>query len=198
VEKLDAAEARRLLASLLDAHPELSAEAADLADAELGAVTAEEVAENVAFELGALRVEDVWERSGARADGSYVEPGEAAFEIVEEVVSPLLQELGRRAKLGRRKEAAAICQGILLGLYRVAQEEGEFLDGWAPDSLEDAARLAVEAWRKGGQPANRRRARPDCETADMQEFVSEALPEWRPFLTRMIGPLAPPPKRSAR
>jgi hypothetical protein len=43
VDALDGAEAKRLLATLIDARPELVAEVTDLADAQLGAVTAEEL-----------------------------------------------------------------------------------------------------------------------------------------------------------
>jgi len=41
VDALDGAEAKQLLATLLDAYPELLTEVADLAEAELGAVTAD-------------------------------------------------------------------------------------------------------------------------------------------------------------
>jgi hypothetical protein len=120
------------------------------------------VADDVAFSLGLLRVEDLWERSGARSDGLYVEPSEAAWELVEEAVLPFLGNPARRAKRG--KEAAAICQGILLGLRRAAQEEGEFLEGWAPDALKGAARLAVEPGRRAESKAPRGR-RPEGERA---------------------------------
>ena len=95
VDALDAAETKHLLATILDAHPELVAEAADLADAQLGDLTLEDVAEDVMFELGLLHVEDIWERSGAQLDGQYVEPIEAAWEVVEEAVAPFIEDLAR-------------------------------------------------------------------------------------------------------
>jgi hypothetical protein len=148
LDALDATESKRLLAAILAAHPELVAEAAELADAQLGAVTVEDVAEDVAFAVGELHVEDVWERSGPRADGEYVEPTEAAWTVVEEAVAPFIHDLARRLELGRRAEATVLCQGTLLGLYRVSQEEGDFLDG-RPDSLEEVAALAIATWKKG-------------------------------------------------
>ncbi len=54
VDALDGAEAKRLLAALLDVRPELLMEVAGLAEAELGAVTAEDLAEDVAFALEGL------------------------------------------------------------------------------------------------------------------------------------------------
>jgi hypothetical protein len=149
VDALDGAEAKQLLATLLDAYPELLTEVADLAEAELGAVTAEDLAEEVAFALEGLSVEDIWERAGTQPDGSYLEPTEAAWEVVEEAVAPFIADLTRRVELGRRAEAIALCQGVLLSLYSISHGEGEFLDGHAPDTLEEAAASALESWRKG-------------------------------------------------
>lgn len=128
VSALDAAETKRLLAALLDAHPEL----------------------------------------------------------VEEAVAPFIEDLARRTELGRRAEAVALCQGTLLGLYRLSQEEEEFLDGHAPDSLEDAAALALATWKKSGKGRARTGTRAK-EWEAMRSFVSDALPEWRSFLTRTLG-----------
>ncbi len=186
VAALGSAEAERLLATLLDAHPDLLAEAAGLAEAHLGSVTAEGVAEDVAFALEGLSVEDIWERSGTQPDGSYVEPGEAAWEVVEEAVAPFIADLTRRVELGRRAEATAICQGVLLGLYRISQEEGDFLDGHAPDTLEEAAAGALEVWRKGSKGRAGSAPRPR-ELAAMRRFLSDALPAWGSFLGRTIG-----------
>jgi len=70
IDVLDASERKRLLKSLLDAHPELLAETAATADAELSAVNVEDVAEDVALVVGELQIEDVWERSGAQLASS--------------------------------------------------------------------------------------------------------------------------------
>ena len=188
VDALDGAEAKQLLATLLDAYPELLTEVADLAEAELGAVTAEDLAEEVAFALEGLSVEDIWERAGTQPDGSYLEPTEAAWEVVEEAVAPFIADLTRRVELGRRAEATALCQGVLLSLYSISHGEGEFLDGHAPDTLEEAAASAVEAWKKGSRDraGSGVRAR---ELAAMRRFLSDALPDWESFLRRTIGPI---------
>jgi hypothetical protein len=194
VDALAGAEAKRLLAALLDAHPELLTEVAGLAEAELGAVTAEDVAEDVAFALEGLSVEDIWERAGTQPDGSYMEPTEAAWEVVGEAVTSFIADLTRRVGLGRRVEATALCQGMLLGLYRSSQEEGEFLDGHAPDTLEEAAVGAVEAWKKGST-AKAGSGPGARELAAMCRFLSDAVPEWEPFLRRTIGPTRKKGKR---
>jgi hypothetical protein len=188
VDALDAAETKRLLATILEAHPELLDEVAELADAQLADVTPEDVAEDVVFALGGLCVEDIWDRSGTQRDGEYVEPTEAAWAVVEEAASPFIADLERRLELGRGEEAAAVCQGTLLGLYRLSRQEGEFLGGWAPDSLEGVAGLAVETWKKRRKGRTSIGAARTRELGAMREFVSEVLPEWRSFLTRILGP----------
>lgn len=189
IDALDGAEAKRLLDALLEARPDLATEVAGLAHAQLGALTAEEVEEDVAFGLESLSVEDVWERSGTRPDGSYVDPIEAAWEVMEEVLAPFLADLARRLELGRRMEATMLCQGVLLGLYRVAQGEGEFLDGHGPDLLEETAAGAVDAWKKGGRGGSggATSGAGARELAAMRSFVSEALPGWESFLGRQPG-----------
>lgn len=122
LDALDAAETRRVLVALLDAHPELVAEATALAEAQLGEVTVEDVAEDVGFALGQLQVEDIWQRAGTQPDGEYVDPTDAAWELVEEAAAPFFEDLERRLGLGRSAEAMAVCQGILLGLYRLSRK----------------------------------------------------------------------------
>ncbi len=46
-------------------------------------------------------------------------------------VAPFIADLTRRVGLSRRAKATALCRGVLLGLYRISQGEGEFLDGRA-------------------------------------------------------------------
>jgi len=110
-----------------------------------------------------------------------MEPAEAAWEVVGEAVTAFLADLTRRTLLGRREDATALCQGMLLGLYGSSQEEGEFLDGRAPDTLEEAAVSAVAAWKKRGK--GRASSGPGArELAAMRRFLADAVPEWEPFL----------------
>ncbi len=160
VDALAAPEAKRLLATLLDARPDLVTETATLAGHELGSVTVERVAEDVARAVGAVRVEDVWERSGPQSDGSYVEPVEAAWTVLEDSIDPFIEDLERRIRLGREEEALTICEGALLGLYRIEQVHGEgLLDGHAPDFIGEAAGNVLETWKKSGGRARPRGAR---------------------------------------
>jgi len=195
IDALEPIEAKRLLGSLLDTRPDLVPEVAALADAKLGEVSVESVAEEVAWAIGELRVEDIWDGSGSQPDGSYVDPTEAAYAVVDNALAPFVQDLERRLGLGREDEAAGVCQGILLGLYQVkvqCRDRGnEFLDGYAPDAIEEAAGFVLESWKKTGGRADPRRGR---SWAGMRRFVSEDLPGWRSPLLRVLG--RPPKKRS--
>ena len=184
IDALEGPEAKRLLGALLDARPELIAEVAALASSELSSISMDQVAEAIARTVGALSIEDVWNRPGRfpEADG---DDTEAAWATVEDAVQPSVTDLERRIRLGRDTEALAICQGTLLGLYRVHEKYGEqFLDGHAPDAVGDIAGWVAETWRKSGGRARPRRAR---DRAALRAFVSEALPEWESFLIRIIG-----------
>lgn len=186
IDALDGPEAKRVLGALLDTRPDLLGEVAELAGSDLGGIDRERVADEVARTVGALRIEDAWVRSGPRADGSYVEETEAAWAVVEDAVEPFARDLERRIRLGRDAEARAICEGTLVGLYRVDRKYGEqFLDGHAPDAISDVAGWVAERWRKSGGRARPRRSR---DRTALREFVSTALPEWQGFLIRTIGP----------
>jgi hypothetical protein len=143
------------------------------------------VADQVARVVGALRIEDVWSRSGPQKDGGYVETTEATWIVLEETIKPFLRDLERRIQLGRETEALAICQGALLGLYRVEEAEGEkLLDGHAPDGVGELAGWVVETWKRS---RGRAKPRAPLDRDAMRAFVREALPEWESFLIRVLG-----------
>lgn len=175
-----------MLTRLIEAHPELLAEAAALADTQLAAVDSDNVADEIADAFGALCVEDIWERSGARAHGEYVEPSEAAWDLIEETLAPFLAELERRVALARGADATAYCRGALLRLYRVGHGDGEFLQGHAPDAIEEAAGSMLDAWKKL-RPRNARTWDRRRESESMSQFFSRELPEWESFLKRALG-----------
>ncbi|MGH7287055.1 MAG: hypothetical protein ACREI8_03455 [Myxococcota bacterium] len=185
IDALDGSEAKRLLGALLDARPDLLVDVAALASRELGAVSEERVADDVSRAIGRLRIEDVWDRPGQFSEGSHGDDSEASWAVVEDALDPFVQDLGRRIRLGRDAEALALCQGALLGLYRVDRKYGEqFLDGHAPDAVADMAGWVAQTWRKSGGRARPRRAK---DRAALSAFVTKALPEWEPFLTRILG-----------
>ena len=139
---LEPEQARETLHRLLAPHPDLGVEAEIIARSVLGEVTFESIASQVQDTLGARSIEDLNSRAGPDAHG-YVEPEEAAWEILNETLEPFLADIERRVCLGLEDDALALCQGVLLGLYRLEREgEGE-LAKWAPDFIGEAAGQAA-------------------------------------------------------
>ena len=116
--------------------------------ARLSGVDPEDVAVVLYNELDALEVEEVWDRAGPTRHG-YVDPGEAADGMIEEVIEPYLEELRKYQALGMNTEANRMCMGLLLGLYRFEDESTSEFKNWAPDAPGEFAWAVVEAWRAG-------------------------------------------------
>lgn len=125
LDTLDCGEARTVLIRLLRDHPDLRAEAELLADEILSTVDPGEVAGDLGLSLELLRVEDVYERSGPQRDGGYVDPSEAAWELLETAVEPFLDDVRRRAARGRLETAGAVAMGVLMALHSCPDDAPE-------------------------------------------------------------------------
>jgi hypothetical protein len=68
----------------------------------------------------ALHLRDLAGRAGRQWGGGYVEPHEAAYELLAEVVQPYLDDLERRARARSQHAATEIGLSLLLGLYKRA------------------------------------------------------------------------------
>lgn len=166
--------ASKVLLALVHRHPELKSEARDLASAAVQAVDAGEVAAKV---QDAMLSADFDGRSGPHPWG-YVEPTEAAWEILQEAFEPFLEELKRQIELGFESAAVAVCQGIVAGLYPCRR--GSDLLECAEDFPEDAAGDAVATLARVSAAKHRRR------WALSREFV-EQLEDWAKMLDRASG-----------
>ena len=87
--RLNEVEAVIVLRRLLIAHPELDLEADEIAQAMLRDDNFEDIAEDVYDSIHVLGIDKLNGRAGRREWG-YVEPGDAASEILSETVTPLL------------------------------------------------------------------------------------------------------------
>ena len=131
-----------MLRALIARHPELAAEAEQLSRAVVTRVDAEAVAAEVEDAVLALELDELNARAGRQRWG-YVEPTEAAWELLEEALDPFLDEMRRRVELGFEAAAVATCQGIVLGLYRCRGQTTDKVLGWAEDFPAEAAGEAV-------------------------------------------------------
>ena len=161
LEKLDGAEAASVLKSLLDRHPELRTEAETVARGVLSEVSMFLVADDVENAVLQFDYDDLNRRAGRHSWG-YVEPTEAAWELLEEAVEPFVGEMKRYLEMGLEEQAQEVCRGILLGLYRVRDGGSNDILNWAPDFPGEAAGNALDVWSKtagteeAGAPARKR------------------------------------------
>lgn len=170
LERLDPNVARRILLSL----HRRGGEAARLVEQELerccGPEGVEAVARAVFDDLESLETDDLWNRSGGRAGGRYVEPAEAAFAMVREAVAPHLARLEDLLERGREEDADLHVRGVLLGLHRYDRASEREFRRWAVDAPEMMADEAADRWREG---------RPDrAARRDLSAWMSERLTEW--------------------
>ena len=151
LDRLDDRERSAVLSKVLHSHPELLAEADTLATDLLIGIDPHAVAENVIWALTHLDTNDLANRAGPHR-GGYVEPNEAAWELVEEAFEPFLVDLKRLAELGHLDAATATARGALDGLDRLGTPSDGTVLAWAgPDTLDhlaeavrcDAAKLGL-------------------------------------------------------
>ena len=116
--RLDNAGAASVLKTLLARHRELRPEAEAIARDLLTQISLFSVADDVEIALLQYGYDDLNGRAGGHSWG-YVEPTEAAWELLEEAVEPFVSEMKRYLEMGLEEQALQFCQGVLLGLYRV-------------------------------------------------------------------------------
>jgi len=163
LDVLNEDEASAVLRHLLSSHPEPIPDARQAANALLATVSVTDIARRVFEALVALDLDDL--DAGPRAAG-YLEPSEAAWEVIEKVTAPYFRDLERRVKLRHEDEATAICKGIVLGLYR-AEQRGFELFEYAEDVPAELAGQAVAIWQR------RRR-----NVSLPRTFIETFTPEW--------------------
>ena len=182
VERLKPEEATAVLRHLLEVHPELAGEAEEIARALLQQVDYEDVAAEIEDEIRALDYEVLNARAGPHEWG-YVEPSEAAEEILEETVQPYREDMKRHLELGLEAEALEICKGLVLGCYRLSERAGGDVLGWAPDFPGEAAGHALEVWYTGSDDPKNRKGRKKLPPlpADFLQLV----PKWISLIERV-------------
>ena len=182
LDRLQGDEAAAVLRLLLKGHPELAKEVEALAKSVIGDVSIEDVADEVEGALRSLDLDKLNARAGPKAYG-YVEPTEAAWELVEEEVTPFFDDIKRRAESGQYDAALATCVGVVLGLYRLRNGEKDPFLGWAADSPDEMAGEAVVILRKALRKAKASRGNLK-DSAVLPAVFRESAPEWDEMLER--------------
>jgi hypothetical protein len=177
-------EAADVLRRLIENEPRLKERAERLGQELLEKVSCEDVAAEVEAALGGIDADDVSSRAGGHSWG-YVEPGEAAMELVEEAVEPFREDMKRRLGRGQERQALEICKGIILGLYRVEQEGESEIVAVAPDALSEEAGWALSICckdTKGGKARRRVSAKRAAKRIFLREWAMKFVPEWASFI----------------
>jgi hypothetical protein len=169
IDQLSPDDALSILKTLADSDKQLAKRIAEMAMTHLSKVDPDEVAADLYDELDLLEVEEVWDRAGRTRHG-YVEPHEAAEEMIKEVVVPYLEELKKHQKLGMNTEANRMCMGLLLGLYQFEHESTSEFKNWAIDAAGAFAWEVVDVW-KAGSPSQ-------MDIQAVKEFVEDELGGW--------------------
>ena len=182
LDRLRPEEAQTVLWRLLAAHRELRAEAQQIAKSLLSEVEFEWVADEVEEAVRDLGLDELGSRAGKHSWG-YTSPTEAAWELLEERVSPFIEDMKRQLELGLDAEALEMCKGVVLGLYRVRNEQGDDVLEWAPDFPAETAAHAVTTWRNGGYKKTTGRGHRK-QRVFPPDSVKEFVPEWEDLIDR--------------
>jgi hypothetical protein len=183
LERLKPGEAAAVLRRLLEAHPDLSSEAEEIARLLLHQVTYEDVAQQIEDQIRALDYDDLNGRAG-RHEWGYVEPTQAAWEILEETVEPFLDDMKRCMELRLEAEALEILKGMVLGCYCLSERKGGDVLEWAPDFPAEAAGNALEIWFTGGDHSKSRSDRREERPLLSADFLS-MIPKWIAMIERI-------------
>jgi hypothetical protein len=180
LERLTSEEASAVLRRLLDKHPELHAEANQIATDQVTSVSVEEVAEDVFDRVTGVGLDELNSRAGSHSWG-YVEPSEAANELLEESIEDLVQDMKRQAELGFAPAGEAICVGIVCGLYRARKTDSDGALGWDPDFPAERAGYTVVELIRAYPPATRQAA-----LGRVAAVLVREAPEWEDMFRRLV------------
>jgi hypothetical protein len=177
-EKMSPGELAQVLHALLRKHPDLKPEAEAIAVDLVSSSSVEDTAEQVLDAVTALDLDSLNDRAGSHSWG-YVEPTEAAWELLEEAVQDVIADMKRRMDLGLETAAETICLGIVVGLHKAKNVVSDGPLAWAEDFPAEAACNAVAELLRMC-PAEDRKAVHDR----LMEALASLVPDWRKTIAR--------------
>jgi mannose/cellobiose epimerase-like protein (N-acyl-D-glucosamine 2-epimerase family) len=192
LDHLGPTECAQVLRELLARYKELRGEANEIAESLIDDVSVEAVAEDVADLVGSIGIDELGGRAGKQSWG-YVEPSQAAWDLLEESLEDIRADMKRRVEAGMKPAAEKICQGIVIGLHEVDGTNTDGVLGWAPDFPAEAAgwslSLLLELY-----PQSQRRAAGNR----IIHGVEEKAGSWVEMLERVVSELANKKQRKRR
>ncbi len=150
-----------------------------MATAIVSSPSVEDIADDVRTDLTSLDVDELSGRAGKHSWG-YVEPTQAAQELLEEAIAESIADMNRRMDLGLEAASEAICVGIVSGLFRASSENPSSLLEWAPDFPVEHACFVVEEYVDRCPAAKRRGA-----AERLIATLSGVVPEWSEMISKV-------------
>ena len=181
LEKLQPSEAQEVLHNLLETHPELRKEAEETSRSLISDVSFDDVAGRVELALDHHDLDELNSRS-ANMRWGYVDPTDAAHEILHKAIDPIIAEMDRQLELGLGRQALETCKGLILGLYDVRDKRDDGCLGWAPDFAWITAEEVLEKWSKGIRGKGKKGSR-----IRLRSFLDELAPEWSSTFERVLS-----------
>jgi hypothetical protein len=172
LERLSPDEAAAVLRHLLNKHPELRLEAGECATSLVSSCSIEDIVQDVCGRITGADLDALNERAGAHAWG-YVAPSQAAQDLLEEAVEDAVEDMKRKAELGRGAAAEVVCAGIVQGLYQARDTKSDGALGWAPDFPREEADYVVGEFLRACPAAARKAAQ-----RRLIETLAKRVPEW--------------------
>ncbi|MBP9778477.1 MAG: hypothetical protein KBD25_04775 [Rickettsiaceae bacterium] len=142
-----------ILKKLCNQNPELIHKAQACAVDDLSNIDIDKVAQNVFSDLDCIDVHDLWARSGPSAYG-YHDPGEMAFEMVEEVIEVHINKMREYRALHMSNDEMKYCVGIIKGLYLFDTESKSEFSDWAPDVASETYSSVLDDWEEHSKDQN--------------------------------------------
>ena len=161
-------EARDILRRLAE-DPSIRNRIEDLAIEHLTDVDVEGVAGWVFDELDMMDVHDLWESAGATRHG-YVDVTDRAWEMFDETMEPVRDEMERYRNLSMQREVTVVLMGMLKGLYDYEKESTSEFKDWATDAPLNYYQIVVELWRETCVDPDERR--------EVEDFLRRETPGW--------------------
>lgn len=168
LQSISADEALSVLHQLVATSPAIRKKVEEIALTLLADVDVEDVADEVLWELESLVVEDVWDQSGSTRDG-YVDPGDYAWQMFEDVLAPFLEQLRKCQKLSMNDQAKLYCMGILEGIHRFETDSTTEYKDWAVDAPGEYFVRIYNEWKK---EAKRKK-----DITEVKSFIRDLDPE---------------------
>ena len=146
IEALDVVDLCKILKQLCE-DENIAKLVSTMAKAKLSKVNSEEIAEEVFDSLNSIDVEDLWDNSGKTRYG-YNDPGEVAFEMVENEVRPYINKMKQYNEVRMKVEEKEYCKGIIMGLLQYGDSGNNEFSEWCPDDPYTIADNIIYDWKK--------------------------------------------------